>query len=159
MRIEKPNRVTRTCTHRYVAPPSKAFPLMCPVLEADWIEDWDPVVVLTESGMAELDCVFVTAAKPSDSIWYITQYEPGTHFVEMIKITPNVTACKLRIQMREAEGGSEAAVTYSHTSLGPAGDKFVAEFTEEYYREFMQEWEDQVNHYLSTGKALPATDG
>jgi hypothetical protein len=132
---------------------------MCPILEAEWIEDWDPIVVFTESGAAELDCVFLTEGKPNDSIWYITKYESSAHFVEMIKITPAVTACKLSIQIREAEGGSEAEVTYSQTSLGPDGDKFVAEFTEEYYREFMLEWEKQVNHYLSTGSALPATDG
>jgi hypothetical protein len=159
MRIEKPNRISRTHTHRYIAEPAKVFPLMCPVREADWIEDWDPVVVLTESGIAELECVFLTEASPSDSIWYITRYEPTTHFIEMIKITPNVTACKLSIHIREVEGGSEATVTYSHTSLGPEGDKSVAEFTEEYYREFMREWEAQVNHYLSTGSALSTPDG
>ncbi len=159
MRIEKPNRVTRAYTHRYAAEPAKVFPLMCPVREADWIEDWDPIVVLTESGIAELDCVFLTEASPSDSIWYITRYEPATNFIEMIKITPNVTACKLSIQLREVEGGSEATVTYSHTSLGPEGDKSVAEFTADYYRKFMREWEAQVNQYLSTGSALPTTDG
>lgn len=159
MRIEKPNRVTRTCTHQYGAEPSKVFPLMCPVREADWIVDWDPVVVLTESGIAELDCVFLTEAGPSESIWYITRYEPGSNFIEMIKITPTVTACKLSIQLREVERGSEATVTYSHTSLGPEGDKSVAKFTEDYYRQFMREWEAQVNHYLSTGTALPTTNG
>ena len=156
MKVEKPNRVTRTYTHRYVAELSKVFPLMCPVLEADWIEDWDPIVVFSESGVAELDCVFLTEASPSDSIWYITRHEPESGFVEMIKITPTVTACKLSIQLRAVEGGSEATVTYSHTSLGPQGDTTVAAFTEEYYLQFMREWEEQINHYLSTGRILRA---
>jgi len=159
MRVAKPNRVTRTFTQQLVAEPSKVFPLLCPVREADWIEDWDPLVVLSQSGVAEPDCVFLTAASPSDAIWYITRHEPGTGFVEMIKITPTVTACKLSIQIRKAEGGSEATVTYSHTNLGPEGDKSVAEFTADYYQKFMREWEAQVNQYLSTGSALPTTDG
>ena len=83
---------------------------------ADWIEDWDPLVVLSNSGIAEPDCVFVTEGSPSDSIWYITGHEPH-EYVEMVKITPSVTACKLTIQLRPAEGGSEATVTYMHTSL------------------------------------------
>jgi hypothetical protein len=151
MRIETPNRVTRTYTQQLVAEPSKVFPLLCPVREADWIEGWDPVVVLSQSGLAELDCVFLTEASPSNAIWYITRHEPDSGFVEMIKITPTVSACKLSIQLRAVKAGSEAIVTYSHTSLGPEGDAVVAAFTEEYYRQFMREWEAQINHYLSNG--------
>ena len=41
-----------------------------------------------------------------------------------------------------------------HTGLGPAGDNFVAAFTVEHYRQFMQDWEARLNHYLRTGEAL-----
>ncbi len=135
----RPNRVTRTFTQQLEAEPSKVFPLLCPVREADWIDGWDPLVVFSESGTAEPDCIFVTAASPGNAVWYITRHEPGNGFVEMIKITPDVTACKLTIQLRPAEDGSEATITYAHTSLGLEGDAFVASFTEEYYREFMQD--------------------
>ena len=50
---------------------------------------------------------------------------PESGFVEMLKITPGVTACRLTIQLRAVASGCEAAVTYTHTSLGPAGDAFV----------------------------------
>jgi len=152
----RPNRVTRTFTQQLEAEPSKVFPLLCPVREADWIDGWDPLVVFSESGTAEPDCVFVTAASPGNAVWYITRHEPGNGFVEMIKITPGVTACKLTIQLRPAEDGSEATITYAHTSLGPEGDAFVASFTEEYYREFMQDWKARINHYLSQGSVLRA---
>jgi hypothetical protein len=154
MKIEKPLRVTRTYTQRLVAAPEKVFPLLCPVRETDWIQGWDPVLVVSESGVAEADCVFTTAAEPTDAVWYITRHEPEFGFVEMLKITPSVTACRLAIQVRAAPIGSEAQVTYSHTSLGPSGDRFVAEFTEAYYAKFMQEWESRMNHYLRTGQAL-----
>jgi len=39
-------------------------------------------------------------------------------------------------------------VTYSHTSIGPAGDEFVAKFTADSYQEFMQAWEKELNHFL-----------
>ena len=129
MRIEKPNRVTRTYTQQLVAEPSKVFPLLCPVREADWIEDWDPVVVLSQSGVAEPDCVFITEASPNNAIWYITKHEPSSGFMEMMKLRLTVRACKLSIQRRAVEGGSDATVTYSHMSLGPAGDTAVGAFT------------------------------
>ncbi len=159
MKIVKPIRVTRSYTQKLVAAPDTVFPLLCPVREADWIAGWDPLRVVTASGVAEPDCVFTTAATPADAIWYITRHEPEAGFVEMLKITPGVTACRLTIELRAVDSGSEAVVTYCHTSLGPAGDAFVASFTEDHYREFMRNWETRLNHYLRHGKALPASGG
>ena len=62
MNITKPKRVTRTYTQQLVAEPSAVFPLLCPVREADWIDGWGSISVIAQSGVAERDCVFVTAA-------------------------------------------------------------------------------------------------
>lgn len=158
MKVMKPKRVTRTYIQDLAGDPAEVFPLLCPVREADWIDGWDPPVVLSNSGVAELDCVFVTEAEPIDAVWYISAYKPEIGFLEMIKITPTVTACKVTIELRAVEGGSEATVTYSHTSLGPKGDTFVAGFTEEYYEQFMDNWEALLNHYLREGTALREDD-
>jgi hypothetical protein len=157
MQLAKPNRVTRTYTQRLVAEPARVFPLLCPVREAEWIEGWDPPLVITASGVAEPDCVFTTGAAPRQAVWYVTRHEPAAWLVEMIKITPDVTACRLTIRLRPAAGGSEAEVTYSHTSLGAEGDAFVASFTEDFYRNLMQDWEARLNHYLRHGSALRAS--
>ena len=158
MKIAPPHRVRRSYVQRLVAPPAAVFPLLCPVREADWIEGWDPLAVWSVSGVAEVDCVFTTAAPAGGTqaaVWYVTRHEPESGFVEMLKITPGVTACRLAIHLRAVPAGSEATVTYMHTSLGPAGDDFVDAFTEAHYRQFMQDWEARLNHYLRTGTALP----
>ena len=154
MRIVPPRRASHTYTQRLAGTPAAVFPLLCPVREADWIEGWDPLLVVAASGVAERDCVFVTGSEPHDAIWYVTRHEPDA-FVEMLKITPEVTACRLAIALRAAPGGCEADVSYMHTSLGPDGDAFVASFTADYYRQFMQDWERRLNHYLVNGTALP----
>lgn len=156
MKIVKPNRAVRTYTQHLVAAPDAVFPLLCPVREAEWIEGWDPALVVSASGVAEPDCVFTTRSGPVEAVWYVTRHEPLAGFVEMLKITPGVTACRVTIRLRAAAGGSEADVTYSHTSLGPEGDAFVASFTEDFYREFMRDWESRLNQFLSRGTALPA---
>jgi hypothetical protein len=149
MKIIAPNRVSRTYTQKLVAGPAEVFPLLCPVREADWIEGWDPLVVITGCGVAEPDCVFVTPAAPHDAIWYITRHEPESGSIQMLKITPGVTACRLDIKVGPASGGAEATISYTHTSLGPAGDEFVKSFTAEYYQLFMQEWEARINRHLA----------
>jgi hypothetical protein len=154
MEIRRPNRVTRSYTQRLVAPPERVLPLLCPVREAEWLERWDPRLVLTESGVAEPGCVFVTSASPQDAVWMVTRLEPEAGVVEMVKIAPEVTACILRIVVEPAPHGSSATVTYSHTSLGPRGDEFVEAFSEAFYLDFMRDWERRLNHYLETGGRL-----
>jgi hypothetical protein len=154
MKISKPNRVSRTYVQHLVAPPLAVFPLLCPVREADWLEGWNPLLVLSQSGVAEPDCVFVTAAEPAGAVWYITRHEPDNGLVEMLKITPDVTACRITIRLRPSAAGTDAQITYVHTSLGPAGDAFVAAFTDEYYLQFMRNWETRINHYLAHGSCL-----
>ena len=154
MKIIPPVRATRTWTQRLPAAPAVVFPLLCPVRETDWIDGWDPILVVAASGCAEPDCVFTTPGEAGESIWYIPQHQPEAGFVEMLKITPGVTACRLTIQLRASGSGSEADITYSHTSLGAAGDRFVESFTDDHYRRFMQDWEARINHYLRHGTAL-----
>jgi len=154
--VSRPRRVTRSYVQRLAAPPRRVFPLLCPVREADWIEGWDPIAVWTESGFGEPDCVFLTPSDDGEAVWYITRHLSTEGTVEMLKITPGVTACKLVIQLVESAVGTDAEITYAHTSLGPKGDAFIAGFTEAYYRQFMQEWEARLNHYLSTGEMLRA---
>ena len=89
---------------------------------------------------AERDCVFITPGKPGKAISYVTRHEPARWFVEMLKILPGVTACRLEIQLSEDGAGCFADVTYSHTSMGSASDEFVATFTPDYYQRSMQTW-------------------
>lgn len=155
MHIRSPNRAAHRYTQHLVAPPARVFPLLCPVREADWIEGWHPLLVVSGSGVAEADCVFVTATQPDNAIWYITRHEPDTGLVEMLKITPGLTACRLTIQLHATATGCDAVICYTHTSLGAEGDAFVAGFTAEYYEQFMRDWEARLNHYLVEGTALP----
>ena len=154
MRITKPNRATHTYRLTLRAAPDKVFPLLCPVRETEWADGWLPDLVISSSGVAERDCVFITPDKLGKTIWYVTRHEPERWFVEMLKILPGVTACRLEIQLSENGDGCFADVTYSHSSIGSAGDEFVAKFTADYYQRFMQAWEKELNHFLKTGSRL-----
>ena len=129
MQITKPNRATHTYRQRLHAAPARVFPLLCPVREAEWAKGWLPDLVISSSGVAESDCVFITPNESAKAIWYITRHDPGRWFVEMLKIVPDVTACRLQIQLSASSDGCFADITYSHTSIDQAGDRFVAGFT------------------------------
>ena len=154
MLISKPVLAVRSYTQRLVAPPHVVFPLLCPVREAEWANGWDPVRVWSASGVVEEDCVFTTPGEPA-AVWVVTRLDRARFFVEMVKVTPGVTACRLTVRLEQSAEGCVAQVCYRHTSLGPPGDEFVAGFSESYYASFMREWEQELNHFLRTGGKLP----
>ena len=154
MHIRTPNRATHIYRQKLCAPPAQVFPLLCPVREIEWAADWLPDLVVSTSGVAERDCVFITPDEFGTATWYVTRHEPEKWFVEMLKILPGVTACRLEIQLIADGEQCLADVTYTHTSLGEAGDKFVARFTADHYQKFMQAWEMELNHFLKTGCSL-----
>jgi hypothetical protein len=155
MNIKAPVRVAHTYTQNLNAAVDRVFPLLCPVREADWIEGWAPSLVITASGRAERDCVFITGTGAEQAVWVVTVYEPRQGRIEFVKTTPGVTVTQIAITVRPATAEScTAEINYQHTALGPAGEAVVSALTASQYAEFMRTWEARLNHYLATGQML-----
>jgi hypothetical protein len=164
MQIISPMRVTRSYLQKLLAPPETVFPLLCPVREVEWAAGWQPKEVYSHSGVAERDCIFVMPGlpfgpqgqgEPAEAIWVTTRYEPHSFQIEFVKVTPGFTVGKIEIRLwQNAEGGSDAEITYSYTALSPAGEAFMAGFTAAHYQHFMRQWENELNHFLKTGRKL-----
>jgi len=111
------------------------------------VPGWDPTLVLSNSGVAEKDCIFVTRDTSQESIWVITDFEPKKYKLEMIKVTPGHIVGKLEIQLSLAEDNRTAAeIAFTYTALSPEGDNFLNQFTAQWYETFMQNWENAINH-------------
>jgi hypothetical protein len=118
-----------------------------------------PEIVISQSGVCEQECVFITPpefpSEPEDAIWIVSNYDSGRWAIEMYKIAPKHTISKLEILLIAASGNSTTAhIAYEITAIGAAGDKFLEEFTEDWYVGFMLEWEKAMNHYLETGEKI-----
>ncbi len=152
MQLLEPSRVKRRYVQRLVAPPDQVFPLLCPVRETEWVEDWDPLRVYTASGVAEPECVFVTADAGVESTWVVTRHDPRARVVEMVKFTPGSLVTRLRISLEPAaDGGTLATVVYTFLAATEAGRLAVVERTEEAWVDFMQQWESAMNEFFARG--------
>ena len=149
MQVSPPVRSTHSFVQRLTGPSHEVFPLLCPVLEKEWAKGWDPLVVISRSGVAERDCVFTTRDDGREATWIVTEHDPVSHQVEMLKVIPGFTVTRLRIGLRPAgPERCEADVTYTWTALSREGESFVAGRTEQAWATFMREWEDELNTYL-----------
>ncbi len=159
MRIEKPNRVSRSYTQHLGAPREEVFPLLCPVREAEWVKDWRPRLVLSDSGFAEPDCVFVTPGIPEDALWLMTVHDPEAYCLEIIKIIPGVVIGKISIALApEGDSRCTSEITYAYTALSEHGDRALEEFTEDHFCSFMKIWENELNHFLKTDAMLESSE-
>ena len=155
MKIEKPKRIAHTYEQIINGSIKEIMPLYCPVRELDWVENWAPKAVYSNSGLVEKDCIFVTPNGDTDVVWIVTDYDVAKGHVEMVYHVPGALVTKLEIQVTPiTEEQSKAVLTYSKTSLSEAGDKALEEFTKESYDIMMDSWEKAMNHYLQTGELL-----
>ena len=159
MNIKKPNRKKHGYAQHLNAPPETDFPLLCPVREVEWVPGWMPEMVISRSGVCEQECVFITPparhSEAENAIWVVTKYDPENLALEMLKVAPEHTVSKLEISLVGSSGNSTRAhISYEITSIGVDGDKFMEEFTEEWYSDFMEKWEKAMNHYLDTGNKI-----
>jgi len=154
-------RVTLSYTQRIEAPPSRVFPLLCPVREAAWLDGWlDEVEMIhSDSGLAEDGCVFRTRSpgRP-ETVWTITRHDPLARVVEFVRFTTGLVATRLTIGVEAAaDASSSVHIAYTFTPLSEAGVAFVREtHSEDAFRRDMVWWEDSMNHWLRCGATLRA---
>lgn len=155
MKIIQPVRQKHRCTQVWKGAKDEVFPLLCPVKEKDWTPDWDPKLVISNSGVIEQECLFVEADTPNDAIWVVSKHDPVNFDVAMYRIVPGVLVGRLAITLDSEDGKkTSASVSYEQTALGKDGEKIVNEFTAESFAVFMDEFTLAINHYLTTGKMI-----
>ena len=117
-------RTVGSYTHTVGFPASKVFPLLCPVLEYDWIDGWQCEMVYTDSGVAENNCIFVTSFPDSGrQVWSVSRYEPDSR-IEFVMMGADLVS-RLDILLEESGGRDnpavEAHVHWSNSGRQPDG--------------------------------------
>jgi hypothetical protein len=159
-------RVTHQYTQHNVAPPEKVFPLLCPVLEATWVPGWQYRLIYSESGVAEMGCVFITPNEAGrETTWMVTEYDPASLRIGFAWVNPGLVAAQIRICLRRSSGAQTSAghttalIQYVFTGLSTEGNREVEGYDQKWFEHKMQGWEAAINHYLRTGKAIDTAAG
>jgi len=141
------------------APPQEVFPLLCPVREADWVPGWQYRMIYSQSGVAELGCVFTTPNEDgSDTTWMVTEYDPAALHIAFAWVNPGLVAAEIRIHL-EAKSTQEttARIQYTYTGLTERGNREVERLDAPWFAHKMKSWEAAINHYLRTGSKIDTT--
>jgi hypothetical protein len=168
----KGNRVVHEYTQTNPATPEKVFPLLCPVREADWIPGWRYKLIYSDSGVAELGCIFTTEDPPVESekysarsntrdanspetTWICVDYDPTAFRIAYVWIKPGRVATELWIQLTAADHGhTHSHIRFRYTGLSPEGNLEAESYDRKWFEAKMRGWEKAINHYLTTGAMI-----
>jgi hypothetical protein len=139
-------------THRFtvLAPCERLLPLFTAAGERAWVPGWEPEFL---SGSVERGSVFRTHSGGRETVWVVTEYAPAQGRVSYARIAQGSNMGLVDVRCRATgQHASEISVTYTLTSITPAGKDFVDRFfAAGAYAAYIQEWRDGIMAYLDGG--------
>ena len=145
--------ITHTKTFEIAQPVEKMFPLFTPEGEKLWVPDWDYKNLMGTTELSE-NYVFLTRTHDhgtENTIWIVKKYDPQTHFVQYYKMEPENKIGVVTVECTELEDEkTEVQVTYKYVALSKAGEKFISEFNNTAYENFIGEWQKLLTIYFQS---------
>ncbi|MDT8901555.1 hypothetical protein [Anaeroselena agilis] len=148
-------RITLRHTMNIAAAPAAVFPLLCPVREYDWIEDWSCEMICSQSGVAELDCAFKTGfPDEGEAYWVMSRNNPPAE-AEYIRFVPGLMIVRLHLTLRPAgHDGCFIDVAHTFTGLSDKGNAAITEKIPAKHAQDISRLEQRLDHYVRTGSML-----
>jgi hypothetical protein len=143
--------ISHTKVFEMPIPVADLFPLFSPEGEKRWVPDWDYENVMGTTELSE-DYVFLTKNHDhgtTDAVWIVKEYDAKLHFVQFYKIEPDdkVGLVTVKCEGLDSER-TEVQVSYKYLALSATGEKFVSEFNESAYEEFIGQWQILLSNYF-----------
>ena len=130
------------------------FPLLCPVLEYQWIPTWKCEMLNSYSGVNELGCVFRTKLDEEigEQVWVTCIFEPNK---KVGFVCTNAYYC-IRFTVTLVENGKRTNLTW-HQQLVPLnkeGEQVLKKKDPQEYCKLIKSLEKMLDHYLSRGEMI-----
>ena len=140
-------------THHFTqinhAPPHIVFPLLCPVRESEWLDDWVCSMIHSRSGIAEKGCIFQTNFNNHKQTWIITEHNKSEGRIEFWRTDNQSIAIEIKIQLQPINiSQTKADISYTYTAMDESGIDMVDNFTIDAYELQMIHWQKSINHFL-----------
>lgn len=124
-------------------PVDVVFPLFTPEGERLWAPGWEYENIMDTTNLHE-NYVFLTKTHDhaaSEAIWIVKKYEPEIHSLQYYKVEPQEKLGVVTVKCSQlVENKTGVQVSYTYIGLSESGNKFIKGFSENHYKEFIDEW-------------------
>ena len=132
-------RTVQTGTFNLPLPADEAFELFTAEGERRWVEGWNPAV-LSDCGGNMPGAVFLTDHGRERTIWTVIEAHRDEGHLVYSRVSPGRRAGTVRVTVQPRDHGSEIAVTYDLTVLGPEGQQAVRMMDKCGFAAMLEEW-------------------
>jgi hypothetical protein len=149
---EKISRAERIVLNESI---DKVFPLFGPLREKEWAYAWDPEILSGDGDIQEY-MAFKTKAKYHDETeyrWILSQYCPAKCFVEYT-VTSKDRTWFISVKCNGLDTCTEAIISYTYIGFTALACQKNIESLSDMYSSNLRDWEEAINHYLSSGEIL-----
>jgi hypothetical protein len=147
-------RVQKSASFLVKAPVENTFPLFGPIKEKECAAGWEPKIIYSTGADVEERMIFKTAAShpgEEDYLWAVTQFAPTKFLVEYL-VSTSQRVWFITVQCTPNGKQTNVTVTYSYTGLTDHGNEMNDAALSKMYAHNLADWEDAINHYITTGK-------
>ncbi len=124
------------------------FPLLCPVREYEWIPHWRCRLVHSQSGHAELGCVFQTDFADGYGLetWVVSRYEKEKE-IAFVRTGEHRTT-RYTISLTPTATGTMLLWSQEITAITPRGEDLLEAGADSGFTTMMQQLEQLLNRHL-----------
>jgi hypothetical protein len=149
------------CKHeeRIQAPPDRIFPLLCPIEEYKWIDNWECELVYSESGVVEDNCIFREEMSPvlfgsrGPATWITTLHDPDNFRRHFVIVTDELVR-KAEISIEASDNGvSTVRWTSIATTLNEKANQGFDDLQKKQLL-MLKFLGTSLRHYCETGEML-----
>lgn len=128
------------------APVDKAFGLLDPIAEKDWVPGWDPEPVHPPRlSLEEASVFFLDRSDGREAeIWTVIRHDPARHEAVYLATAPGHQQRWIQVHCRAEDGGTRVFVEYRITALSEQG----REDFDSVCPENLMEWQDAMSAAL-----------
>ncbi len=150
-------RISKTASIMVNDKIEKVFPLFGAFEERKWAVDWRPRLIYPATEMMEEGTTFKTPPhlhQEGEYLWIVTKYDAPGFLIQYLVISPDRFWTIAIHCSRNADNSTKADITYTFTGLNNSGNQVNRHMIEAMYKNNLKDWEEAINYYLKTGKAL-----
>lgn len=148
----KSKSISHTAAFVLHRPAAELFPLFSPEGERSWVPGWDYENVMGTTRLHD-DYVFLTKNHDhaaSEAVWIVKSYDPDARRVQYYKVEPGEKVGVISVGCNPLDQrATRVEVTYTYIGLSEGGNRFVEQFTQTAYAEFIEEWKGLLDGYFA----------
>lgn len=157
-------RVFLTHTEEIHAPAARVFPLLCPVAEYDWIDNWECRLVFAKSGGNEEGCIFteemmgpVLTGSAVTSTWLTNRYDEKNRRIQFIIFVHDRAVVRYDVRLDERDSNRTTAVmNFEITAMNDTISSLSDEEIKARIMGAVAFISGALKHYCETGAMLKA---